>query len=82
MLEKAKKLNAIEDVTDDQRVNEEILNNIFSSKMIDLDNMVIETKVEEGKLYVEYYDEKVMETKMQIQSDKTIKLKKKTKIFI
>ena len=81
MLEKAKKLNAIEDVTDDQRVNEEILNNIFSSKMIDLDNMVIETKVEEGKLYVEYYDEKVMETKMQIQSDKTIKLKKKTKKF-
>ena len=50
--------------------------------MIDLDNMVIETKVEEGKLYVEYYDEKVMETKLQIQSDKTIKLKKKTKIFI
>jgi len=82
LLEKAKKLNAIEDVTDDQRVNEEILNNIFSSKMIDLDNMVIETKVEEGKLYVEYYDEKVMETKLQIQSDKTIKLKKKTKIFI
>ena len=41
LLEKASKLNVIEQVTEDTAVNEEILSNIFDSKMIDLDHMVI-----------------------------------------
>ena len=82
LLEKARKLDVIDEVTDDERANEEILNNIFDSKMIDLNHMVIETRVTDGKLYVEYYDEKVLETTVQIQSDRTIRLKKKTKLFI
>ena len=81
LLENASKLNVIEQVTEDMRVNEEILSNIFDSKMIDLDHMVIETKVVDGKLYVEYYDEKVLENTVEIQSDKTVRLKKKTSLF-
>lgn len=82
LLEKARKLDVIDEITEDEKANEEILNNIFDSKMIDLDHMVIETRVTDGQLYVEYYDEKVLETTVQIQSDRTIRLKKKTKLFI
>ncbi len=82
VLEKARGLNAIDEITEDKNVNEQILANMFDSKMIDLDNMVIETKVVDGKLYAEYYDEKVLEVALEVQSDKTVKLKKKAKVFI
>lgn len=82
VLEKAISLNAIEEITEDIIVNEQILSNIFDSKMIDLDNMVIETKVIDGKLYAQYYDENVLEASIEVQSDKTVKLKKKAKVFI
>lgn len=82
LLEKAKKLDVINEVTDDIKANEEILSNIFDSKMIDLDHMVIETRITDGKLYVEYYDENILEYTVQVQSDRTIRLKKKTKLFI
>lgn len=82
LLEKAKKLDTIDEVTDDEKINEEISSNIFNIKMIDLDNLIIGTRIVEGKLYVDYYDEEVLETTVQVQSDRTVKLKKKTKIFI
>lgn len=82
LLEKAKKLNVLEEVTEDEEINKQILNNIFDSKMIDLDHMVIETKVKNGKLYIEYYDEKVLETTMELQCNRTVRLKKKVKLFV
>ena len=82
LLEKARKLDVLEEVTEDKEINEQILNAIFDSKMIDLDHMVIETSVKEGKLYIEYYDEKVLENTIQLQCDRTVRLKKKTKLFI
>ena len=82
LLEKAKKLNVIEQVTEDEEVNEQILNSIFDSRMIDLDHMVIETKVKNRKLCIEYYDEKVLEKTIELQSNRTVRLKKKVKLFV
>ena len=82
LYEKARALNAIEDVTKDEIVNYEIIRKIFDSKMIDLNNMIIETKVEEGKLFIEYYDTSILENRIELYSDKTIKLNKKTKLFV
>ena len=82
LYKKAKALNAIDDVTKDEKVNYEIIKKIFNCKMIDLNNMVIETKVEDGKLFIEYYDTSILENKIEFYSDKTIKLNKKTKLFI
>lgn len=82
LYEKAMALNAIEDVTKDEIVNYEIIRKIFDSKMIDLNNMIIETKVEEGKLFIEYYDTSILENRIELYSDKTIKLNKKTKLFV
>lgn len=82
LLEKAKKLNVIEEVTEDEEINQKILSNIFDSRMIDLDHMVIETRVKDGKLYIEYYDEKVLEKTVELQSNRTVRLKKKVKLFV
>ena len=82
LYEKAKALNVIEDVTKDEIVNYEIIKKIFDSKMIDLNNMVIESKVEAGKLFIEYYDTSILENRIELYSDKTIKLNKKTKLFV
>lgn len=82
LYEKARALNAIEDVTKDEDANYEIIKKIFDSKMIDLNNMVIETKVDNGRLFIEYYDTNILENQIELYSDKTIKLNKKTKLFI
>ncbi|MCI9087476.1 MAG: hypothetical protein HFJ32_02825 [Clostridia bacterium] len=82
LLEKARKLDVLEEVTEDKEINEQILSAIFDSKMIDLDHMVIETSVKDGKLYIKYYDEKVLENTVQLQCDRTVRLKKKVKLFI
>lgn len=78
---KARELNVIEDVTKDEKANYKIVHQIFECKMIDLNNMVIETKVENGQLFIEYYDANILETRIQLYSEKTIKLNKKTKLF-
>lgn len=82
LVEKTKKENIIEEVTDEQSVNYRIIRNVFDSKIIDLNHLVMETKVEEGKLFVEYYDTNILENTCEVHSDKTIKLKKKTKLFL
>lgn len=82
LLEKAKKLHVIEEVTEDEEINEQILNAIFDSRMVDLDHMVIETSVKDGGLYIEYYDEKVLENTVQLQCNRTVRLKKKVKLFV
>lgn len=80
--EKAKKNNAIEEITKDEDINFKITKKIFDSKMIDLNNMVIRTKVKDGKLFIEYYDVNILETTIELQPEKTIKLNKKTKLFV
>ncbi len=79
---KARNMNVIEDVTKDEEANYKIVKKIFDSKMIDLNNMVIKTQVKDGRLYIEYYDTNILEGVVELQSDKTIKLNKKTKLFI
>ena len=82
LLLKAQKLDVIDFVTEDEEVNYQIIRKLFDSKMIDLNHTIIETKVEEGKLFASYYDTNILENTCQIESKKTVKLKKKTKLFI
>lgn len=82
LIEKAQKLNAIENITDDMRINNEIIKKLFNSRMIDLNHIVVETKVSNGKLVIEYYDTNILENTYEIECNRTIKLKKKTKLFV
>ena len=81
LIEKAEKLAIIDEVTTDKEINQKIISNLFNSKLIDLNHLTIETKVEDGKLYAEYYDTNILENIVEIQSNRTTKLKKKTKLF-
>ena len=81
LYKKAKDINAIEEITKDEDINFKIIKKIFDSKMIDLNNMVIKTKVKDEK-FIEYYDVNILETTIELQPEKTIKLNKKTKLFV
>ena len=82
LIEKAQKMAIIDEVTADKEINQKIIGNLFNSKLIDLNHLIIETKVEEGKLYAEYYDTNILENVVEVQSNRTVKLKKKTKLFL
>lgn len=82
LIEKAEKMAIIDEVTTDKEINQKIIGNLFNSKLIDLNHLIIETKVEDGKLYVEYYDTNILENIVEVQSNRTVKLKKKTKLFL
>ena len=82
LIKKAKQSSIIDEVTDDERMNEEIISKIFDLRLIDLNHLVIETRIENGKLVIGYYDTNILEKEAIIESDRTIKLKKKTKLFI
>ncbi len=82
LVEKAQKSMVIDFVTEDKEVDFAIIRNIFDSKLIDLDQLMIETKVENGKLYVLYFDGNIPDAKVEIQSKRTVKLKKRTKLFL
>lgn len=82
LIEKAEKMAIIDEITTDKEINQKIIENLFNSKLIDLNHLTIETKVENGKLYVEYYDTNILESVVEVQSNRTVKLKKKTKLFL
>lgn len=79
---KSRKMAIIDEITTDKEINQKIIENLFNSKLIDLNHLTIETKVENGKLYVEYYDTNILESVVEVQSNRTVKLKKKTKLFL
>ncbi len=82
LIEKSLKLNIIDYITIDEDINYQITHKLFDTKMIDLNNIVIETKVEDGKLFATYYDTNIIENTYEIYSNRTVKLKKKVKLFI
>ena len=55
---------------------------IFDSKIIDLDNIVIETEVKEGRIIVRYYDTTILESSIEILNDRKFNIKKKEKLMI
>lgn len=82
LIKKGRDLGVIDFVTEDEKANEQIISKIFDSKLIDLDHLVILSKVEKGRLFIEYYDTNILEMRIELQSDRTLKLKKKTKLFL
>ena len=50
-------------------------------KMICLQNLNMQCKYENKELYVEYYDDTIIESSLKIKTD-TVKIKKKIKLFI
>ena len=68
------------------KVNLKSLIRLFNCKIIDLDNLIIETEYINNSIKVQYYDTNVLETEFTIVlkenvDTKKLKLKKKIKVF-
>ncbi len=68
------------------KVNLKTLVNIFNSKIIDLDNLIVETEYVNNGIKIRYYDTNVLENEFIIELKenvdfKKLKLKKKIKVF-
>ena len=81
VIDKACKLRAIQTICEEAEENFTILKILFDTQIIDLQSISIEPKYEDDILYLQYYDDKILENKIETNAKK-LKVKKKTKIFI
>lgn len=86
LIEKACEKKVIARLSEDNELNYKILRNIFITKIIDLESIVLILKYNKDVLSIEIYDGNIMENTTEIIIDKKtelcVKLKKKIKIFI
>ena len=68
------------------QVNNEIIKKIFYSRIISLEDINIKITKEKNELYLELYDENILESKVKLneitKEELKIKLNKKVKLFI
>ena len=73
-------------LSDDEELNYEILKNIFTSKIIDLGEIVVRLIYNKDVLSVEIYDGDIIENRIDIKiktkTELSVRLKKKIKLFI
>ena len=82
-VEKAEELKVLEKVSSKKEYNKSILEEIFNTKMITLENVHIVLSQEDEKIIVKYYDGNVLETKKDFSiKENDIKLRKKIKLFV
>lgn len=66
---------------ENEELTYDVIKEVFNSKIINLENVNIMCKYEDGVLYVSYYDAYILETNVEIKREH-IKIKKKIKLFI
>ncbi len=81
IIKKAQELKIWDVFSEDAELTYQILKEIFDMKMIYLQNLNMQCKYENKELYVEYYDDTIIESSLKIKKD-TVKIKKKIKLFI
>lgn len=81
IIKKAQELKIWDIFSEDEELTYKILKEVFDTKMIYLQNLNIQCKYEDKILYVEYYDDTIIESSMKIEIS-SVKIKKKIKLFI
>lgn len=81
IIKKAQELKVWDVFSENTEITYQILKEIFDMKMICLQNLNMQCKYENKELYVEYYDDTIIESSLKIKID-TVKIKKKIKLFI
>ena len=88
LLDKAQELKVITVTSKNKEIDEEILKNIFTIRMITLENVYIKLIKEKEKIYIQLFDEEVFEEKIELKDfgnmnkkDLEIKMNKKIKVF-
>lgn len=81
IIKKAQELKIWDTFSENKDITYQILKEIFDSKIVNLQNINIQCRFEDKNLYVEYYDDTVIESSLKIHID-SVKIKKKFKLFI
>lgn len=80
IIKKSQEFKVWDNFTENQELTYKILKEIFDIKIIYLQNIVFQCKYEDKVLYVEIYDDTVIENTLKIEID-NVKIKKKFKLF-
>ena len=88
LLDKAQQLKVIVVTSKNKEIDDEILKNIFTIRMITLEDMYIKLIKEKDKVYIQLFDEEIFEEKVELKDfgnmnkkDLEIKFNKKIKVF-
>ena len=81
IIKKAQLFKIWDEFSEDFELTYNILKEVFNTKIINLEGINIEFRYENKVLYVEYYDDTVIENTFKINVD-SVKIKKKVKLFI
>lgn len=84
LIDKAIELKVIQEISKDKYTNYEILKNIFSIRIIELEDAYLKITKEKDKYFVKIFDENIFEEKIEISkpNDLEIKLNKKIPIWM
>ena len=81
IIKKAQELKIWDNFSEDSAVTYVILKEVFDTKMINLQNLNIQCSYENKVLTVEYYDDTILESAINVDVD-SVKIKKKIKLFV
>ena len=88
LIGKAQSIKLISKISKSEKLNIEILKNIFTLRIMDLEELYMKITKEKDKYYIQLFDENIFEEKIEIsemqkidKKDIDIKLNKKIKIF-
>ena len=81
IIKKAQKLKIWDIFTDNFNLTYMVLKEIFDTKIIYLEEINMSFSYENNMLYVEYYDDDIIESSIKFEVD-NVKIKKKVKLFI
>lgn len=83
IIKKAEELKVLEKISNNDEYNKSILEEIFNTRIITLENIFIQIIEEDGKMFVQYFDGNILESKKEIDiKENSVKLKKRLKLFI
>lgn len=81
IIKRAQSLKIWDSFSEDANLTYEISKEIFNTKIINLETINMQFKYENKELYVEYFDDTVIENSLKVHID-GVKIKKKVKLFV
>jgi len=82
IIDKAIELKVLEEISKDKETNYEILKNIFTVRIIRLEDAYIKLIKEKDRYFVQIFDENIFEEKVEIQKPKNLEIKPNKKVAI
>ena len=82
LIDKANDLKVIQRISLDKETNYEILKNIFSVRIIKLEDAYLKISKEKDKYFVKIFDENIFEEKIEISKPKNLEIKLNKKVSI